>query len=65
MKQEDLVQRIAALLRKQFRASDSSEEMRCIIAAEKIVNTVILPAMEEHERQINYLFTARKSIFDS
>ena len=65
MQQEELVQKIAAVLRKQFRAKDSSEEMRCLIAAEQIVKHIMTPALEERERQVAYLYNSRKLQLDS
>lgn len=65
MKQEELVQKIAAVLRKQFKANDSSAEMRCIVAAEKLVSSIIIPELEERERQVAYLYNSRKSVLDS
>ncbi len=65
MKQEELVQKVAATLLKQFRAKDPKAEMRCLIAAEQIVKQIVIPALEERERQVAYLYNSRKLQLDS
>jgi len=64
MKHEELVQQIAAILRRQFRTT-AEQELRVLTAAEKIVKSVIHPEVKEREKALHYLYKSRTSSFDS
>lgn len=53
------------ILIRQFRITGDAQQMRAIMAAEKIVSDVIEPTVTKREQTLHYLYKQRSSVFDS
>lgn len=65
MTRDEQVQAIVQILRGQFKLKGDDQEIRAIMAAEKIVKAVIEPTVNKREQTLHYLYKQRTSVFDS
>lgn len=64
MSQEEMLQRILAILRDNFK-SIKDKQLRDYCCAEKIIKTVLEPELREREKALMHLHTARRAQYDS